>query len=137
MRVRASQITPEGLYLAEDSDPKALDLETESVKFVGPLHVEATFTRITNAVTVELSLSAKIRYGCSRCLQEFDSPLQKRLTLNYAVDRPDIEIDLDPEIRQELILDYPVKILCRVDCRGICTGCGVNLNEEKCRCSKA
>jgi len=136
MKVKASQITSDGLFLAENSNPRALELETESVKFTGPLHVEAGFTRITNAVTVEVSLSAKVSYNCSRCLKEFEAPFDKEFTLDYAVDRPDIEIDLDPEIREEIMLDYPVKILCQPGCKGICPGCGVNLNEYNCKCQK-
>jgi uncharacterized protein len=38
--------------------------------------------------------------------------------------------------RETFILNMPSKTLCREDCRGLCSGCGVNLNYEKCRCKK-
>jgi len=29
-----------------------------------------------------------------------------------------------------------MRILCREDCKGLCPGCGANLNIEPCRCEK-
>ena len=36
--------------------------------------------------------------------------------------------------REEIILGYPVKFLCKIDCLGLCPKCGQNLNEKKCDC---
>jgi uncharacterized protein len=46
-------------------------------------------------------------------------------------------IALDEEVRQLILLDVPLKHLCREDCRGICPGCGVDLNAAECTCTKA
>lgn len=45
------------------------------------------------------------------------------------------EIDLDEILREQSYLAFPLKTLCRKDCKGICAGCGVSLNNESCRCS--
>jgi uncharacterized protein len=34
------------------------------------------------------------------------------------------------------LLELDTKNLCSDDCRGLCPGCGVNLNEGQCRCKK-
>jgi uncharacterized protein len=44
------------------------------------------------------------------------------------------EIDLTPYIQETLILSVPLKFVCRTECQGICAGCGVDLNQEKCCC---
>lgn len=44
------------------------------------------------------------------------------------------ELDLWPAIRESLDLARPLKPLCSEDCRGICNGCGRDLNREACRC---
>ncbi len=46
------------------------------------------------------------------------------------------EIDVDGVLREQTYLDLPLRILCSDNCRGICAGCGVNLNREACVCSK-
>jgi uncharacterized protein len=46
-------------------------------------------------------------------------------------------LEIDQYIYECLLVDIPIRITCRDDCRGLCSGCGVNLNREKCRCSVA
>ncbi|WP_338865261.1 DUF177 domain-containing protein [Myxococcus stipitatus] len=43
-------------------------------------------------------------------------------------------IDLDPIIREQLLLAVPMNIVCKDDCKGLCSQCGTNLNEAKCQC---
>jgi uncharacterized protein len=45
-----------------------------------------------------------------------------------------IVVDLAPFFQEEIALQVPVQILCRPDCRGLCSHCGVNLNEKQCGC---
>ena len=47
------------------------------------------------------------------------------------------EVDVEELARDAFILDMDTKFLCSEDCRGLCPGCGVNLNRESCRCKKA
>ena len=44
------------------------------------------------------------------------------------------EIDVGDLAYSAFILDMDMKNLCSEDCRGLCPGCGVNLNDETCRC---
>jgi uncharacterized protein len=43
-------------------------------------------------------------------------------------------IDLDPIIREQVLLALPMHAVCREDCRGLCGMCGQNLNEAACGC---
>lgn len=45
------------------------------------------------------------------------------------------EIDLDPVVREQILLALPGYPLCREDCKGLCPVCGVNLNEQTCGCA--
>ncbi|MBN2171495.1 MAG: DUF177 domain-containing protein [Candidatus Krumholzibacteriota bacterium] len=46
------------------------------------------------------------------------------------------EIDIGEQVRETLLLALPMRLLCREDCRGLCPGCGANLNEEPCVCHR-
>ena len=46
------------------------------------------------------------------------------------------EVDLDDLARTAFILDMDTVFLCSTQCKGLCPGCGVNLNREACRCKK-
>jgi uncharacterized protein len=43
-------------------------------------------------------------------------------------------IDLEPIVREQVLLALPMSAVCREDCRGLCTKCGQNLNEKECGC---
>ncbi len=58
----------------------------------------------------------------------------KDIQLSYALDSSDVFIDLKPNIREEIILDYPIKPLCSLSCKGLCLKCGKNKNEGGCNC---
>ena len=76
-----------------------------------------------------------------RCLTDFEQPLRTHFEELYAFDKrsitesglllpEDANIDLEPVIREYLLIEMPISPVCRTDCRGLCPVCGVNLNEE-------
>lgn len=134
MKIDINQISAEGLTLTEDFQSGSLDLDTDFIKFSSPLKVTAEVTKITNALTVHLNMSASLKTICSRCLADMDINFKKDFDLNLPADKQNPVIDLDPEIREEVILDYPLKPLCKAGCQGLCPKCGKNLNEDKCNC---
>jgi len=135
MKIRIAQITPEGITLEEDVSASDLDLETDTVKFHSPVNIKAEASRITNVVSVDLALSGWFILVCSRCLNEFKVELKKKLKLDYPVDKFQQVIDMDQDIREEMILNYPIQPLCIVNCKGLCPECGKNLNEGGCSCA--
>jgi uncharacterized protein len=135
VKIDINRIPPEGLALEENIQAGELDLETEQIKFRGPIRAEAGISKITNAVTVDLSLKAKMCVECGRCLEEFETAIDKNLKLNYQADKSQPIIDLNPDIREEIIVNYPMKPLCSLRCKGLCPKCGKNLNEGGCSCA--
>ena len=43
-------------------------------------------------------------------------------------------LDIDRELVEDLLLEFPMKLLCKNDCKGICSKCGKNLNNNSCEC---
>jgi len=86
------------------------------------------------------------RGQCRRCLTPVDVavavPVGVMFTEDPSADDPSawvIEpnatvLDLSQPVREELILSAPTYVLCRDDCRGLCPGCGEDLNVGSCRC---
>ncbi len=134
MKINVNRIPFEGLSLEEEISPSQLQLESDEINLRGPVKIKAQFSRITNAVTVDLVLAASVYTQCSRCLGRVDIDLNKRLRLNYQVTGANQVIDINPEIREEIILDYPLNPLCKPGCKGLCPRCGQNLNEGSCNC---
>ena len=89
---------------------------------------------------------------CNRCLEPVQCPfhlsIARTLDLNLteeeriaALDeQPYVQgynLDVDQLVRDELLLNLPMKVLCAEDCKGICNRCGANLNHETCDCDRS
>lgn len=46
------------------------------------------------------------------------------------------QLDLYDFCLGEILLNLPMKYLCKPDCKGVCPNCGKNLNDSACTCSK-
>jgi uncharacterized protein len=134
VKIIINQVPEEGLYLKEEASAQQLDLGTALIRLRSPVKLEARISRITNALTVDLNIQAVISADCSRCLNEFDWLFNKDIRLNFALESSDVFIDLKPAIREEIILDYPIKPLCSLNCKGLCVKCGKNKNQGGCNC---
>ena len=87
---------------------------------------------------------------CDRCLTEVDLPMElvfDRIVLSPEAFAEDDEaedddqvfmdgyqLDVEAFVHDEIIVNWPVKILCKEDCKGVCPVCGQNLNERECGC---
>ncbi|MBR1701322.1 MAG: DUF177 domain-containing protein [Lachnospiraceae bacterium] len=123
--------------------------DTCRVKEKSPVHL--TFANIGEGKAhIEGSGSLVLAAVCDRCLTEVDLPITlsfDRVVLSpeAAAEDEDAEADdqlfmdgyqLDVEafVHDEIIVNWPVKILCKEDCKGVCPVCGQNLNERECGC---
>jgi uncharacterized protein len=110
--------------------------------------------RTNRGVLADADLATDLRLECSRCLEEVVVPIKTRFTEEYyptvdlrsgaTVGRPEggsgymlneaHELDLTEPVRQSVLLELPMKPLCRTDCAGLCPRCGQDLNQRACDC---
>lgn len=135
VKISVNHIPFNGLEVEEEIDSRELELETQDIKFRNPVKVKANISKITNAVAVNLDIKASYYTDCSRCLEEVNVDFNKALKLNFQIVSVNQIIDLNTDIREEIILEYPMQPLCKPDCKGLCKTCGKNLNESACGCN--
>ena len=121
--------------LKEEVKPQDLDLDIGVMRFAEPLKLSVEAWKSDDDLTVSGHIEGRRTFTCSKCLEEFNNLFEKDFTLHYDIKGLD-SVTIDQEVRDEVILDHPIRILCREDCKGLCAGCGANLNTEKCRCKK-
>lgn len=131
MKVRLNEIPEEGLTVTEALDPVHEKLDMPDIKFTAPVGVTATFHRQDETVWVEVGVAGEMEQTCARCLAPLGGPFDRSFVLDYEVE-DEMDLDITDDVRQEILLSYPVKVVCREDCRGLCPQCGTNLNERSC-----
>lgn len=137
MEINVDRIPPEGLNIAEKLDPHkiSLDLDSQGIDFIESIDAKARVRKSGAEVFIDVSLESPVEYTCSRCLAKFKDIFKKDFNVNYEVKPGDV-LEVDEDIRQEMMLDYPMKVMCKPDCKGLCPNCGQNLNVAKCECEK-
>ena len=121
----------------------------------GPLRTKISVFREDKKFVAEGHLSGNLRVVCDRCLEIYTLPVIRNYRLFFSppafsepvkneteLSKKDLavgfiaaeKIDLDDIIREQIYLSLPMKLLCRKDCAGLCSQCGVNLNMETCKC---
>lgn len=137
--------------------------ERDATALDRPLTLELSAYRAGADVVLEGRLAGEVAATCSRCLARYRHPLRDafRLVLEPAGDRVPAdpegaallareglwlgdeleagwfqgnEIDLTSLLLEVVALAMPVKPLCREECAGLCPRCGVDRNQEPCRC---
>ena len=117
----------------EEINPETLDLDMGVMHFSEPIRVRAEASKSDDDLTVETHVEGERTFDCSLCLEEFNNLFEKDFTLHYDIKGLD-SVVIDADVRDEIILDYPIRILCKPDCKGLCLSCGANLNEGGCGC---
>lgn len=95
------------------------------------------------------STSLSVLIPCGRCLEPVEIPFD--IEFEYEIDMKQtdeerrenldemswlngLEIDVEKLAYNEILLNWPIRVLCKEDCQGICSHCGVNLNKQTCDC---
>lgn len=138
LKIRIRDIQDEGSKSSLKVASKELGLEnTDDVSFIDPVSVDYDLEKVSNTVLAKINVTAKFNTICSRCLEPVESSIKEKLNLNFSIEKQTDFIDLGEDIRQEMVMDMPVRVLCKEDCKGLCVHCGVNLNIEKCQCASS
>ncbi len=136
MKIKAKDVTERGLKVAKSLEPEEIGLSEEELECVLPLEVDASLERAGKTILANVDVKTRLAFSCSRCLENVERDIQENFKFDYPFENELEVIDLGEDIRQEMIVVLPQRVLCRDDCKGICLHCGANLNEEECSCGK-
>ena len=105
-----------------------------------PLKIKLFLSLVGNTnVRIKGEIEGNFELVCDRCADNFLKYKKIELDEIFELSKKELSdriVDVDSKIRDVVIMSFPIKILCSESCRGICLGCGVNLNKEKCNCNE-
>lgn len=124
--------------------------------FLSPLKLWLTISREFDHIRVNGRVETKIGLTCSRCLVPYETGIVSSFTIFYSragvgpedaeveLAEADLvsatyngeEIDLAPEIAEQVMMEVPLKPLCNEECLGLCNKCGADLNSGECGCDR-
>ena len=98
---------------------------------------------VKNEITIEGSADMKLVIPCDRCTKEVATDINTKFSrdIHFNIDEDIIyldgaELDLLKFLTLELIQEFPQKVLCLEECKGLCYQCGADLNNHDCTCDR-
>lgn len=160
MKICIQDVTESGLELIFSGEERVLSEALETAQIPEGVRIDPAITgrlqvrKSGDEIVLLARVSAEISLQCARCLEWISSSKEIDLHLivrsgmpslppEYEMEASDAdemvaegaELDMGRIIVQELLLELPMKPLCREDCPGFCPICGGRKGEGACRCS--
>lgn len=86
------------------------------------------------SISFEMNIEASV--PCDRCLKEVIVPVSVSHKDDIQLSETDGELDTDELLYREILIEWPSKVVCSDDCKGLCMKCGSDLNEGDCGCDR-
>jgi uncharacterized protein len=119
--------------------PAGLGAAMVTVPEGAELALDVRLEGVAEGVLVTATVRAPLVGECARCLDLFASATEVRFTELFTHDAGEDDadgyllvgdlLDLEPALRDALVLELPLAPLCTDDCPGLCPECGVRLTE--------
>lgn len=141
--------------IKNENGQKVIDvlLEIPPVEFMGesyvlkvPVHVDGGITNNSKNLELKAEVSGVMGVRCARCAKDFDTEFSFSIDEillrdeTGTIDDPDVitfsgyEVELDPIIVDNFLMNIEGRYLCSEDCKGLCPICGCDLNVTECSC---
>lgn len=129
-----SELDFEGEVLLENT-------EFNDAKLKSPINVKGKVKNLGGRFSINSILFADFEQVCARCLKDFcksyeflmEETLNDEDNADYLKLNNNI-IDITDAVYTNLVINMTGKYLCSDECKGLCSGCGANLNDEECHC---
>jgi DUF177 domain-containing protein len=127
---------------------RVMDFAEDKLNIGPDLHVtdfggQIQLGRTPQGVVVQGQFTAQLPAECVRCLKPCSQLVRTKLQDLFIYPPSnssdplltigeDAILDLEPLLREYMLLDLPMRPLCRPDCQGLCPVCGTDLNVSEC-----
>lgn len=145
----ADVLTSEGMVLKREVPLEMTCYEngTDSFEILSKSLMNLTVANVgKDEAKLNGTVKLTFRAGCDRCLTEV--PVTLELEIERMVLSPETAgeeqddlgfmdgfwLDVETLVQNEILINWPTKILCKDDCKGICPVCGQNRNIRGCGC---
>ncbi len=117
--------------------------------FFGNVQVDCRMDKSQHQIVLNCEAVVNSKMVCDRCNSEFNTKLYANFQLSYIFSKNPVvsedynvkyisadqdKIDISKDVYEYTELSIPMKKLCSDECKGLCSVCGINMNQGKCDC---
>lgn len=135
------------------SIPVELEMELDKeimtdhgIESAKPVRLEGQVYKVEDDILVDVTYEVELKLSCDRCLKDVTMKIEGRITRDILEEQHqdpdheamqiliDHELDLQYVLKEDLLLNMPMQVLCDPECQGLCPVCGADLNTDPCDC---
>jgi len=112
--------------------------------FDKPVSFNGVVTNTGGVLKLDGHLKVSFTTKCYRCLNDVEGELELEIKEDFLPPQANDDdefytyegnnIDIDKVLKDNIILNLPMKQVCDDNCKGLCRTCGTNLNISQCDC---
>ncbi len=103
-----------------------------------PVRLDVRLESLHDGILVSADVDTVARGECVRCLIDVEQAVEVEIRELFAYSRDDAfdyvvqetQVDLEPVVRDAVVLSLPFQPVCQVECTGLCPQCGVRLLDN-------
>lgn len=147
-------IPEEGLNISICEAPSSFLYNNCDFKLENSIKVNGRLILMDEVAQFKGKVATSFVLTCARCLVDFDFFIQSDIDVNFLPKNNEtteeelelksndldiyyydkLKINLFKPIWDQIVISIPIKPLCDINCVGLCSHCGQNLNKKKCGC---
>lgn len=155
--LRELRLNDEPLEVDADFPSSELVVDSELLHLESPVGSHVVVSLRGDCVRVAGHLHCSLRMACCRCSKPVFQSVDKDFLVDYWPDPAfregeelrltydDLDVgfyhghqfDLSAVISEQVVLEVPMKPVCRENCKGLCDQCGADLELEPCSCDRS
>jgi len=134
MKIKVEKIKDKAIEIEEEIPASSWGLDSSDITFVNSILLKSKLFRVRDEIVAETLVTIHRDVICSRCLRQTHQTVEQSFTKSYKDSEVGKCLEINDDIREDILLNFPMQALCKRDCKGICSRCGVDLNHQECNC---
>lgn len=111
-KINIRDITASGLHIEDSIDQNLFEqADDDYIRFIKPLTVKAVVKRFESTILCDVEVKTRFATFCSRSLEKLELDWGLKFSVDYEIEPYQETIDLEDDVRQEVFLQLPVRIL--------------------------
>jgi len=119
MKVSVKDITEDPTTVEDVVSAAEWDMDSADTRFVDGIRMVGRFSLAGSEILAEITVDMTKEITCNRCLEVVVHKETQHIVLSYERSKLGDTLDVDQDVREEILLNWPMKVLCSEECKGI------------------
>jgi len=119
MKIAVKDINEDPTVVEDTVSAADWDMDSTDTRFVDVIHMVGRFSLAGSEILADITVDMTKEITCCRCLDVTTRREKQHIVLSYERSKLGDTLDVDQDVREEILLNWPMKVLCSEECKGL------------------